>query len=104
MKKYTLYILLFISNLSFAAYTMDGVMDDNSNGTYTINVVSNSGHSYLGMGEMQGDGSLTVNLAIQGGGVEIYLGTATPNQDGTYTLHLKNNATDQPATGTLEVH
>ena len=59
-------------------------------------------NDYLGFADEQGDGTLNINVAIQGGGSEVYLGTATLNADGTYDLHLKNNTTGELATGTLE--
>ncbi len=103
MKTSLLFILLWMGfiNLSFA-YEMYGTMNDNNDGTYQVNVTSTSGHDYMGFADLQGDGTLYINVAIQGAGSEIYLGTATLNPNGNYDLHLRNNTTGGSATGTLE--
>jgi hypothetical protein len=88
-------------SLSFA-YEMHGTLNDNNDGTYQVNMVSSSGREYLGLADQQGDGTLDINVAIQGGGSEIYLGTAKLNADGNYDLNLRNNTTGELATGSLE--
>lgn len=103
MKKTLIIILLWVGliHLSFA-YEMYGTLSDNNDGTYQVNVTSTNGHEYMGFADKQGDGTLNINVAVQGGGSEVYLGTATLNHDGDYDLHLKNNTTGEIATGTLE--
>ncbi len=103
MRKSLIFMLLWIGfiHVSFA-YEMHGIMNDNNDGTFQVNVTSTNGKEYMGYADQQGDGTLNIDIAIQGGGSEIYLGTATQNADGTYDMHLKNNTTGEIATGTLE--
>lgn len=103
VQKMLLSILLWVGlvNLSFA-YEMYGTLNDNNDGTYQVNLTSTNGHDYMGFADQQGDGTLNINVAVQGGGSEVYLGTATLNPDGHYDLHLKNNTTGELATGLLE--
>lgn len=103
MQKLALAVFLMSSfmRLSFA-YEMHGTMSDNNDGTYQVNMVSSNGREYLGLADLQGDGTLNIDVAIQNGGSEIYLGTATLNASGNYDLYLRNNTTGEIATGTLE--
>lgn len=103
MKKSFIFIVLACGflNLSFA-YEMHGSLNDNNDGTFEVNVVSTNGYEYTGRADQQGDGILHVDVAIQGRGSEIYLGIATPNPNGSYDLHLRNNTTGEIATGSLE--
>lgn len=103
MKKLSLVVFLLSAFLSVSyAYEMHGTLNDNSDGTFEVNIVSNTGYQYMGFADLQGDGTLVINVAIQGAGSEVYLGTATPNASGNYDLHLKNNSTGKVATGILE--
>ncbi len=104
MKKSLVFILLWtvFVNIGFA-YEMYGTLSDNNDGTYQVNVTSTNGREYMGLADQQGDGTLNIDIAVQGGGSEVYLGTATLNSDGHYDLHLKNNTTGEWATGTLEL-
>lgn len=98
-----LFLLMIFAFVQTAlGYEMHGTLDDNNDGTYTVTLVSDNGDHYLGLADSQRDGTLAIDVAVQGGGSEIYLGSATPNASGNYDLHLKNNSTGEYATGTLE--
>lgn len=101
-KLLTFILLIGCINLSFA-YEMHGTLNDNNDGTYQVNAESTNGHAYMGWADKQGDGTLNIDIAVQGGGSEVYLGTATLNTEGAYDLHLKNTTTGDIATGTLEL-
>lgn len=101
MRKLLLCFLLIFSNLTYA-YEMHGTLNDNNDGTYQVNIISTNGHEYMGFADLQGDGTLVIDVAIQGGGSEVYLGTAKLNANGNYDLFLRNNTTGEIATGTLE--
>lgn len=83
------------------AYELNGVMEDNNDGTYAVNLESLNGHEYTGIGVKQGDGTLTINVEVEGEGSETYIGLARPNLDGSYTLTLRNNSSGEMATGNL---
>lgn len=106
MKKlFRLGLIFFLTYAAsvMAAYEMHGTMNDNNDGTYSVQIKSNTGYEYLGTAVKQGDGTLNVNVAVQGGGSEVYLGTAEPagGDEGTYHISLHNNTTGDLAVGTL---
>lgn len=101
MKRLILLLLSFNLISAAYAYELHGTMDDNNDGTYTVNLSSDTGYEYLGQAVTQGDGTLAVNVAVQGGGNETYIGIAKPGPNGTYILSLRNNMTGDFATGTM---
>lgn len=94
-------MLCFFSTIH--AYTLNGLMIDNNDGTYEVILNHENGTTYTGMARLQGDGTLSVDVAIENRGSEQYLGVATLNQDGTYALKLRNNLTGYQADGVMSV-
>lgn len=97
----TLWLLLtlfFIINAN--AYELNGTMQDNNDGTFAVTLQSNTGYEYIGTANVQGDGTLLINVVADDEGRENYLGIARPSLYG-YRLELRNNASGELATGIL---
>ena len=102
MKKMLIMLLFFFNLVSLSyAYTLNGTMTDNNDGTYAILLNSADDKVYNGIGVMQGDGTLTIDVAIEDEGSETYICLGTPNHDGSYALSLRNNTSGEIATGNL---
>jgi hypothetical protein len=104
IKKLFVFLLYFALYpiVAYDAYEMHGTLIDNSDGTYSVNLIDQTGEKHFyGNAYQQADGTLT--LTINGQQNETYIGTATLEHEGYFRIHLLNNTSGNPVTGTVEV-
>ncbi len=102
MKIHTLSILALLLSSQIYAYEMSGVLKDESDGTFSVTIVSQDGElEFYGNAYKQADGTLTIT--VNGQSNETYIGIANQTSTGDYQMILRNNTSGNLAYGNLEV-
>lgn len=81
--------LLFVMNSAWA--DLNGVFEDNGDGTYTVKVDNGSGHQYEGLAIPQSDGTLKVD--VHDHNENSYSGVGLYKNDGEYRVNFQNDTT-----------
>lgn len=103
MKKLVgIFLILFLFVGIAHAYELDGSMDNNGDGTYSVTLNNQNGHEYNGTATDNGDGTMSVSVQDYNG--ESYSGTASNNGDGSYDLDLQNDSSGGSASGTVDIN
>ncbi|KPJ67132.1 MAG: hypothetical protein AMJ43_05625 [Coxiella sp. DG_40] len=102
MKKIILIALYLVFSISAVyAYELNGSIENEGGGDYSISLQNQYGHEYNGNAIDNGNGTLDVNVEDYNG--ESYSGIATDNGDGSYDLDLQNDSSGGSAEGTADL-
>ncbi len=95
-----LFLALFFS-LTAHAFEVEGMMDNNGDGTYNVSLDNNHGVTYNGYAHYQENGE-NLNVVVKNEAGEVLTGVAADNGLGSYDLHLHNTESGQEVFGFLD--
>ncbi len=102
MIRFIVVLLLILMWCPVFAFEMQGTLVNNSDGTYSVTLSNqNDERHFYGNAYKQVDGTLT--MTVNGQKDETYIGTAVPDHEGYFSIHLINNISHNVITGKLEV-